>query len=101
MGYFDGDGFVTWSRSGSYIYPRWGLLGTERFLSGAMRLISEETAVAPRRVQPKDGSRIYRLAISGADALVVDRWIRSGLSLGLERKRLAQADIAAGSSSGK
>jgi len=103
LGYFDGDGFVTWSRTGRYVYPRWGLCGTEAFLSSAMRVISAEAGVPPRRARSETGKKMYVLAIGGADAFVVDRWIHSEGTLGLERKRLslhgrsAQADSPANS----
>lgn len=44
LGYFDGDGFVTGSKNGRYEYVRWGLCGTEQFLSAAMRFIATEPA---------------------------------------------------------
>jgi hypothetical protein len=105
LGYFDGDGFITHSRSGRYVYPRWGLLGTEMFLSGAMQLISSETGVSPRRVRRRAHQNVHLLQITGADAHVVDRWLHSDNGLGLARKRLGrqkmptQADSAASSSS--
>jgi hypothetical protein len=88
LGYFDGDGFITQSRSGRYVYPRWGLLGTEMFLSAAMGLISGEAGVSPRRVRSQVGKNVHTLHINGADAVVVDRWLHYGTSLGLARKRL-------------
>lgn len=88
LGYFDGDGFVTWSRNGKYTYPRWGLCGTEPFLSAAMQLIANETGISPRRVLPASERRMHVLHVNGADAFVVDRWIHSENGLGLDRKRL-------------
>jgi hypothetical protein len=103
LGYFDGDGFVTRSRSGQYEYPRWGLCGTEQFLSAAMQFIASATGVATRRVHRAGTSNMHKLQVSGADALVIDRWLHDGTGLGLARKRLTsredQADIAASSSS--
>jgi hypothetical protein len=102
LGYFDGDGFVTWSRNGAYVYPRWGLCGTEMFLSAAMRFISDQVQISPRRVRSEKGKAMHVLYVNGADALIVDRWIHSGTRLGLDRKRLSlkrgQADSAANSS---
>jgi hypothetical protein len=88
LGYFDGDGFITQSRNGRYVYPRWGLLGTEMFLSAAMGLISCEAGVSPRRVRRQRGKNVHTLHINGADAVVVDRWLHYRTSLGLARKRL-------------
>lgn len=106
LGYFDGDGFVTSSRNGRYTYPRWGLCGTEMILAAAMRLITDEAGVSPRRVRAAGGGKsMHVLYITGADALVVDRWLHGENGLGLARKRLSpappdpQADIAASSSS--
>jgi hypothetical protein len=88
LGYFDGDGFITQNRNGRYVYPRWGLLGTEMFLSAAMGLISGEAGVSPRRVRRQIGKNVHTLHINGADAVVVDRWLHYRTSLGLARKRL-------------
>jgi hypothetical protein len=105
LGYFDGDGFITQSRSGRYVYPRWGLLGTEPFLSCAMQLISSEAGVSPRRVRRRAKQNVHALHITGADALVVNQWLHSDTRLGLARQRpvpqhrLTQADSAANSSS--
>ena len=106
LGYFDGDGFVTWSRTGRHAYPRWGLYGTKSFLTSAMQLVSDELGISPRRVRPKPATRICVLAISGADAFAVDRWLHSDDGLGLDRKRPSlegptnQADSPASSPSG-
>jgi hypothetical protein len=102
LGYFDGDGYITRSRNGAYAYFRWGLLGTKEFLEGAMVFIHQQTGIRSRHVRPKEHTKIYRLEINGADALVVDEWLHARTELGLARKRLthlpAQADIAASSS---
>ena len=104
LGYFDGDGFITRSRNGQYLYERWALLGTAPFLTSAMQVISRETGIASRRIR-RHWRNIHTLHINGADARAVDEWIHSGSSLGLARKRLTQqqtqADIAASSSSGR
>jgi intein/homing endonuclease len=102
LGYFDGDGFITQSRNGRYAYSRWGLTGTEAFLSAAMKLISDEVRVSRRRIRRHREQNVYNLHVNGADAFVVDEWLHSGTSLGLPRKRLelvAQTDSAASSSS--
>lgn len=105
LGYFDGDGFIAQTFNGKYRYQRWGLLGTERFLSSAMCLISGETGISGRRVHRHGGRNVHHLHVNGADALAVDEWLHDGTNLGLARKRLnpdpfsAQADSAATSSS--
>lgn len=88
LGYFDGDGFVTWSRNGRYLYPRWALLGTRAFLSRAMQVIATETGIEPRVIRERPESRIHVLHINGRDASTVDEWLHSGTELGLGRKRL-------------
>jgi hypothetical protein len=83
-------------------YSRWGLTGTEAFLSAAMQLISDEVGVSRRRIRRHREQNVYNLHVNGADAFVVDEWLHSGTSLGLPRKRLelvAQTDSAASSSS--
>lgn len=101
LGYFDGDGFVTQTRNGPYVYPRWGLLGTEGFLAAARDFISDEAGVSPRRIRRHGERNVYVLHINGRDARLVDRWLHSDTALGLRRKQLEldQADSAANSSS--
>jgi hypothetical protein len=86
LGYFDGDGFVTESRTRAYVYGRWALLGTREFLTEAMRFVADAVGIRPRRVRRAAG-RIHLLQISGADALLVDQWLHQD-GLGLARKRL-------------
>jgi|SRR3954463_5184659 hypothetical protein len=102
LGYFDGDGFITRSRNGAYVYLRWALLGTYGFLSAAMQFIARETGVTLRSARRHGERSVHKLAINGADALVVDEWLHRGTELGLSRKRFdpagGQADSAASSS---
>ena len=88
LGYFDGDGFITWSQNGIYSYPRWALLGTRSFLAEAMLVINAETGIRPRMIHRKPGTRISALHINGRDAWTVDRWLHGDGKLGLARKRL-------------
>lgn len=88
LGYFDGDGFITWSRTNGHLYPRWGLLGTHEFLSKAMQVIVEATAVRPRAIHSRSTARIHLFHINGCDAWTVDRWLHVDGELGLARKRL-------------
>jgi len=87
LGYFDGDGFITWSRIRSYVYPRWALLGTESFLSDAMRFIAAEVVIRSRSIRRCPNQRIYTLHINGKDAWTVG-WLHAGHDFGLCRKRL-------------
>jgi hypothetical protein len=86
LGYFDGDGFVTWSRTGRRAYPRWGLLGAEEFLSSVSTLLDAELGIPRRAVRERNGC--WSLQISGGDALSVDAWLHRGFEFGLARKRL-------------
>ena len=95
LGYFDGDGFITWSRSGRYRYPRWGLIGTNALLTRAMSFIVEETGVAPRAIHRRPPNRIHSFHINGRDAWTVDAWIHGDGTLGLARKRLDPPAAAA------
>src|SRR5205823_5711894 len=79
LGYFDGDGFTTVSRSqAGYAYPRWGLLGTEAFLLRAIEVIGAGTGIRQRRPRSPTNSKIWRLTITGADAERVDEWLHHG-----------------------
>lgn len=88
LGYFDSDGFITWSKNGRYLYPRWGLLGTHAFLSGALALIVAQTRIRPRVIHLRPESRIHSFHVNGRDAWAVDEWIHAHVGLGLTRKRL-------------
>ena len=90
LGYFDGDGFTTTSRSsGKYAYSRWGLCGTDRFLVAAMDVITCEIGIRRRNPHRKSPRGIWTLAITGIDAERVDEWLHSGPPEGLRRKRLS------------
>jgi len=85
LGYFDGDGFITWSRTQHWVYPRWGLLGTEGFLEAVNDLLAAELGIRRRRLEGRAGC--HRLSVSGRDAFVVDKWLHEGFEFGLGRKR--------------
>lgn len=86
LGYFDGDGFTTWSRNGRWTYPRWGVIGTEKFLASAGAILASEVGIRPRRLQQREGC--WRLSVNGRDAYAVDEWLHDGFDFGLGRKRL-------------
>jgi hypothetical protein len=88
LGYFDGDGFITWSRTNGRLYPRWGLLGTHEFLSEALDVIVKATAVRPRVIRSFSNARLHSFHINGRDAWTTDRWLHADGELGLARKRL-------------
>ena len=88
LGYFDGDGFITWSRHGRYVYPRWGLIGTERFLTSVNALLARELGLRLRRLHEREGC--CHLHVTGRDAVVVDEWLHDGYDFGLDRKRFGQ-----------
>jgi hypothetical protein len=89
LGYFDGDGYITWSRNGGYLYPRWGLIGTRAFLEAAMDVVVAETGIRARNVRKEDGRQIHGLGITGRDAWTIDEWLHADGNLGLARKRLS------------
>jgi LAGLIDADG-like domain len=91
LGYFDGDGFVTWSRTGRWAYARWGLIGTEPFLESVSALLEREARVRPRRLREANGC--WRLHITGRDAFAVDTWLHEGPESGLARKRLQRSRV--------
>jgi hypothetical protein len=92
LGYFDGDGYVTWSQNRRWRYPRWGLLGTESFLTSANALLHGELGIRRRPLHERPGC--WRLAVTGRDALAVDRWLHHGFDFGLARKRFVDLPYA-------
>jgi hypothetical protein len=85
LGYFDGDGFVTWSRHGRYAYPRWAVLGTQSVVTKVSVLLANELGIRQRQPHRREGC--WCLHVSGRDALAVDAWLHNGYEFGLARKR--------------
>ena len=94
LGYFDGDGFTTTSRSwGTYAYWRWGLVGLPAFVAAARDFIESELGLRRRALQEK--GMIVSYHVTGRDAVLVDEWLHAGFDLGLERKRFKSRRDAA------
>ena len=94
LGHFDGDGFTTLSRSwGSYVYPRWGIRGTQSFVESVCDYVCAELGISQRGVRENPG--VWQFSVTGRDALSVDRWLHDGWSFGLKRKRLTERVAAA------
>jgi hypothetical protein len=89
LGYFDGDGFVTWSRHGRHAYPRWGLIGTRSFLTSANGLLVNEVGIREPRLYERAGC--WRSHVNGRDAFAVDEWLHESVNFGLTRKRFGRA----------
>lgn len=90
LGYFDGDGFITYTINNGYRYGRWGLTsGSIAFLEVAMGVVRDQTGVilgGPHKKTPAPGNT-YTAYVTGLGAARLDAWIHKS-GLGLARKRL-------------
>jgi len=91
LGYFDGDGFVTYHQRGAVRYPYLGFTsGSSHLLTAMADVIERQVGVRPQGPWLKTGSSAYVIRASGMRALAIDQWLHSD-ELGLRRKRLDQS----------
>lgn len=88
LGYFDGDGHVTWHDRPNGRYPYLGITGgSPAMLEEIARRITAATGATVGGPWKKTPAT-YLIRASGESALAVDRWLHQD-DLGLARKRLA------------
>ncbi len=90
LGYFDGDGFITYHERPNRRYPYIGITsGSRDLLASIADVIEQHTGIRPGGPWRKGiMSGAYHIRSSGNSALIIDEWLhRSGL--GLRRKRLS------------
>lgn len=89
LGYFDGDGFITYNERPNRRYPYLGFTsGSSSLLASIADVIEQHTNIkagGPWR-RGITGTHIIRFA--GNDAFIVDKWLHAS-GLGLKRKRLS------------
>jgi len=88
LGYFDGDGFITYHERPNRRYPYIGITsGSSNLLTGIADVIEQHTNIRPGGPWCTNNTGAYQIRASGNNALAIDEWLhRSGL--GLKRKRL-------------
>lgn len=88
LGYFDGDGHVTYTFNGGHRYAVWGLTsGTPDFLWDVIEVVRIHTGITLGGPYPK-GGRGYAARLTGLRALALDAWLHES-GLGLARKRFS------------
>ena len=91
LGYFDGDGFITYHQRGAIHYPYLGITSGSRDLLVAIADVIElHVGVRPQGPWLKAGTNAYVIRASGRRALAIDQWLHSD-DLGLQRKRLERS----------
>ena len=89
LGYFDGDGYITYQEVSNKRYPYLG------FTSGSFNLLASIVDVIEQHIDVRLGGPWrkgitggYFIRVSGNNALIVDKWLHAS-GLGLKRKRLS------------
>jgi hypothetical protein len=99
LGYFDGDGFITYHERPNRRYPYIGITsGSSNLLIRIADIIEQHTNIRPGGPWCINNTGTYCMRASGNIALAIDEWLhRSGL--GLKRKRLENITYGASASS--
>lgn len=93
LGYFDGDGHITYQEISSRRYPYLGFTsGSLKLLISIGDVIEQHTGVRPGGPWGKKDTGAYYIRAAGKRALIIDEWLHAS-GLGLERKRLSIEDI--------
>ncbi|MBV9231580.1 MAG: LAGLIDADG family homing endonuclease [Chloroflexi bacterium] len=88
LGYFDGDGFITYHERPNRRYPYLGFTsGSRDLLVSIADIIEQHTGCRPGGPWNKDKSNGYVIRACGNDAHTIDKWLHES-GLGLQRKRL-------------
>lgn len=89
LGYFDGDGFITYNERPNRRYPYLGFTsGSFNLLTSIRDVIEEHTGIRLGGPWTKGMTNGYLMRVSGDNAFMVDEWLHTG-GLGLKRKRLS------------
>lgn len=87
LGYFDGDGHISYTVVKGRRYPIWGVTsGALAFLTDVVDVVRKQTGIVIGGPYYKGGNS-YSIRITGAQALTLDVWLHQS-RLGLARKRL-------------
>lgn len=89
LGYFDGDGFITYHERPNRRYPYLGFTsGSFNLLVSIADVIERHTGIRLGGPWRKGITSGYIMRVSGNDAFIVDEWLHTS-GLGLKRKRLS------------
>jgi len=89
LGYFDGDGYITYQEVSNRRYPYLGFTsGSSKLLISIADVIEQHTGVRPGGPWRKGLTGAYTIRASGKSAFIIDGWLHAS-GLGLKRKRLS------------
>ena len=90
LGYFDGDGYITYHERPNRRYPYLGFTsGSFHLLVSIADVIEHHTGIRPGGPWRKnETTNAYLIRASGNSALIIDEWLHTN-GLGLQRKRLS------------
>lgn len=89
LGYFDGDGFITYNERPNRRYPYLGITsGSFNLLVRISDVIEQHTGLRPAGPWSQGNTGTYKIRVSGNNAFIVDEWLHTS-GLGLKRKRLS------------
>jgi len=89
LGYFDGDGFITYHERINRRYPYIGITsGSSNLLVCIADVIEQYTGIRPSGPWRMGVTGTYSIRASGNSALIIDEWLHTS-GLGLKRKRLS------------
>jgi hypothetical protein len=89
LGYFDGDGFITYHERSNRRYPYIGITsGSFSLLIRIADVIEQHTGIRPAGPWGQGNTGTYKIRVSGNDAFIIDEWLHVS-GLGLKRKRLS------------
>jgi hypothetical protein len=87
LGYFDGDGFITYHERPNRRYPYIGFTsGSFNLLVSIADVIEQCTGIRPSGPWGKGITGGYSIRVSGNSAFIIDEWLHAS-GLGLKRKR--------------
>lgn len=89
LGYFDGDGFITYHERPNRRYPYIGITsGSFHLLMRIADVIEQQTGIRPGGPWRKGNTNTHQIRAAGNNALIIDKWLHES-GLGLKRKRLS------------
>jgi len=89
LGYFDGDGYITYHELPNRRYPYLGFTsGSLNLLVSIADVIEQHTGIRPSGPWGKENTNGYHMRADGNNALIIDEWLHTS-GLGLKRKRLS------------
>lgn len=93
LGFFDGDGFITYHQRGNTTVPYVGFTsGSPQLLTKIVEVIEHQTGIHISGPWPKGSSKAFLIRIGGHKAPIVDQWLHAD-GLGLSRKRLVLDEV--------